>query len=122
MSDDWGLAPPPFNPEQALLQSLAFDELEHQNRSVVEFENVEERADIRVADPREQTPFALETRAPSGVVGERLPEDFDRDVPPQSRIAGAIHLAHGAITEQADDLIRSECVARPQPHRAHVQL
>jgi hypothetical protein len=108
--------------EQALLQRLAFDELEHQNRSVVEFENIEEGADVRMADLREQPPFALESRETIGVADESPPQHLERNVSPQPCIAGAIDLAHGAITEQTDNLIRSESLARPQPHRVCVPV
>jgi hypothetical protein len=72
-----------------------------------------------MADLREQPPFTLETRETIGVVDKSGPKHFDRNVSPQARIAGAIDLAHGAVTEQTDNLIRSEPVPDPQPHRVH---
>jgi hypothetical protein len=75
-----------------------------------------------MADLREQPPFALETRETIGVVGERGAKHFDRNASPQPGIAGAIDLTHGAVAEQTDNLIRSESVARTQPHRVHVAV
>ena len=98
--------------KQALLQRLAFDELEHQDWRVVSLDNIEEGADVGMVDLRDQARFALETRETVGIVGEGCGKHLDRDVPPQPRIARAIDLAHGAVTEQTDNLIRPEPVAR----------
>ena len=91
-----------------------------QDGSVVEFEDVEERADVGMTDLRQQPPFALATGETIGVVDKRRPQHFDGNVPPAPRIAGAIDLAGRPVAEQTDNLIRSESVARPQPHRVRV--
>ena len=52
--------------------------------------------------------FPAEPRNGLRVV-RRVTEDFDRDVPAEPGIMGAIHLAHPSGAEQLDDLIR------PQP-------
>jgi hypothetical protein len=47
--------------------------------------------------------FTLESTRAVGVADGRVWEDLERDVAIESRIAGAIHLAHAA--DQADDFI-----------------
>jgi hypothetical protein len=51
--------------------------------------------------------FRLQLEAPKtlDVSGKRRREDFDRDISSESRIAGAIDLAHSARTEQAINLV-----------------
>ena len=97
--------------EEALLQRLAFDELENQERSVLSLDNVEERADVGMVDLRDEPRFALEAGETIGIVGERRREDLDGDVSSKASVARTIHLAHGAVTQQADNLISPEPVA-----------
>ena len=59
-----------------------------------------------------QPRFALEAREAIRIVGEGCGKNLDGDVPPKACIARAIHLAHGAVTKQTDNLIRPEPVAR----------
>ena len=51
--------------------------------------------------------FPLESREAIGIIGERIRQDFDRDVAPQLRIAGPIHFTHGARADRPDDFVRT---------------
>jgi hypothetical protein len=52
--------------------------------------------------------FAFETGPGARVAGERRRQPLDRDRAIEPRIAGAIHLAHAARAERADELIEAE--------------
>ena len=52
--------------------------------------------------------FALESREPIRVVGERVGQDFQRDVAFELRVARAIDLAHASGADGGDDFIRAE--------------
>ena len=47
-------------------------------------------------------------------------DDFDRDSPAKTRVAGAVHRAHPAGADRAEDFVRTEAIAGGQPH--HVCL
>ena len=49
--------------------------------------------------------------------GELLFGDFDGDRAVETRVAGAIHLAHASGAEQPEDLVWSEARSRSQRHR-----
>ena len=51
--------------------------------------------------------FAFEPLAQLLVRRERSGEHLDGNHPVEPRIAGAIHLAHAACAEQADDFVRT---------------
>ena len=97
--------------KEALLQRLPFDELENQGWSALSLDDVEERADVGMVDLRDETRLAFEARETVGIVGERRGKDLDGDVPSKASIARTIHLAHGAVTQQTDNLISPEPVA-----------
>jgi len=54
--------------------------------------------------------FALEA------LRELLRGDFDRDVAPQPRIAGAIHLTHASRADQRENFVGAEFVAGRKRH------
>ncbi len=51
------------------------------------------------------------------VGGELGRQHLDGDVPPESRVPRAVHLAHAASAQQADDLVRAEQRPRWKGHR-----
>ena len=95
-------------PEETLLQRFPFDELENQDRRVLSLDDVEERADVGMIDVRDEARFAIDAHETVGIVGERCRQDLDGDVPSKANIARSVHLAHGAVTQQAHNLIRPE--------------
>lgn len=44
------------------------------------------------------------------------PEIFDRDIPIQTPVMGAIHFAHSAFADRRKDLLRTEFVAERKRH------
>ena len=63
---------------------------------------------------RKDARLPFETGDPVGVRGKGLRQDFQGNVASQVDIAGAIHLAHAARTEKAQDLVRPEPGAREE--------
>ena len=59
---------------------------------------------------RDGAGFAIEA------FGEALVRDFDRNVPSEPRVEGAIHLAHSAFAQLGLDLVRTEFVAGRKRH------
>ena len=75
-------------------------------------DDIEERADVGMVNLRDEARFAFEAREAVRIVGECCGKNFDGDIPAKTRVARAIHFAHGAVTEQTDNLIGPEPVAR----------
>ena len=50
----------------------------------------------------------IEARQPVGIGRERLGQHFERHVPVELRVAGAVDLTHAALADQADDFVRAD--------------
>ena len=88
---------------------------EHEGAAAVALFDPVYRRDVRVVERRQQARFPFEACQPIGIVRERRRQDLDRDVAPQARIAGAIHVAHPAGAEQRPNLVGAE----PPPDHPH---
>ena len=77
-------------------------------------------ADVRMIERGEHLRFALKPREPLGIGRERVGQDLQRDVATELRVARAIHLAHPARAEQADDLVDAERAAGFEGHAGRV--
>ena len=58
--------------------------------------------------------FAREAHDAVGIGREEVGKDLDRDLAIEPRITGAVHLAHSAGAERADDVVVREFGTRPQ--------
>ena len=85
------------------------------------FEAVNDR-DVGMAERGERPGFALEARQAFGVLRDRLGQHLDRDLPPEVRVGGPIHLAHPAHADLGDDFIRADARAWLQRHMGRVGL
>src|SRR5262245_20857511 len=65
---------------------------------------------------RDAQRLAFEPQDGGRIGGERFSQDLDRHIAIEPRIAGAIHLAHAAGPERADDLVLTEAGAGRQRH------
>ena len=74
------------------------------------------RQNIGVVECRRGLGFLLESTEPIGIAGEGGGEDFDGDVAVQTRVPGAINLAHAACTQRRHDFIRPEFYAWSEGH------
>ena len=61
---------------------------------------------------REQTGLALEASAAFRIARQVSWEQFDRDLPAETQVPGAVHFAHPADAEDVDNLKRAESLAR----------
>ncbi len=52
--------------------------------------------------------LALEPGEAVGILRDRFRQDLDGDGPLQAGVGGAIHLAHAAFAEEADDFMGSQ--------------
>ena len=84
---------------------------------MLSLDNVEERADVGMVDLRDESRFPLEAGETICIIGECCREDLDGDVSSKTSVARAVHLAHGAVAQQADDLVRPQSIARVERHR-----
>ena len=70
-----------------------------------------QRRDIGVIQRREQTGLTVEATAARRIIGDHTGEHLDRDLAAQSCVVGAIHLAHAAHTELAENFVRSDAAS-----------
>ncbi len=92
----------------ALRERLPLDQLEHERmRGAAVFEAVD-GGDVRMIERREHLRFATESRQPVGIADDGVRQQLQRDVALQLGVSSAIHLAHGARAEGADDVVGTE--------------
>ena len=103
-------------PAQALGQRLPFQVLHDDEVDAIVFADVVEGADVRVAQPRRRFRFALEALTASRAVEHMLRQDLDCDRAAQSRVLGAIDLAHSARSKQGLNLVRSKACSGRERH------
>jgi hypothetical protein len=97
-------------------QRLAAQELGDHERAASLLAELKDRQDVGMRELRDAQSLAFEPHDGDRIGGERFPQDFDRHIAIESRIAGSIHLAHAAGAERADDLVLTEAGAGPQRH------
>jgi hypothetical protein len=98
----------------AICKRRPFDELHDQSPGAVRFFKAVNCRDVGMIQRCENLGFTLEARRSLGVTCERLAQDLQRDIALEPRVTRAIHLAHAARSEQADDLIRSNTTSSRQ--------
>ena len=93
---------------QAAAQRFAFEQLRDDvGRAVVDADVVDGQ-DVRVIELPGGARLLLEAMQPARIRRERLGDQLDRDVAPETRIARAVDLAHAAGAEPADDLVGTD--------------
>ena len=70
---------------------------------------------LRVGD---RAGLAVEPVKAVGVVGGRVGQELQGDLPAQARVAGAVDLAHAALAEGRNDLVGSELFSGGEGHGA----
>jgi hypothetical protein len=101
---------------QARGERLALEVLHHEELEAVLAAHVEQRADVWVAERRDHPCFAVETVSELGIGSEIRREDLDGDGPVETRVAGAIDLAHAARAQRDRDFIGAKPSARLEGH------
>ena len=97
-------------------ERFALQELGDQVPDAVVGPDVVDREDVRVGQRGDGARLALKPRKRVGIAGETGRDGLDRDVTPQPRVAGPIHLAHATRAQQRQDLIGTERRARFDAH------
>ena len=64
--------------------------------------------------------FLLESLQAIGIGRRGGWQDLDRDIAPETRVAGAVDLAHAAGTERVRDGVRTELATRRERHPARL--
>ena len=102
-------------PLQPAGERLALHVLHDQERPPVHLAHVVQRADVGMAQARHQLRLAAEALEVLGLLGVRA-QHLERDRAVEAAVAGAVHLAHAARAQQAQDLVGSEPRAVGQGH------
>jgi hypothetical protein len=95
-------------------QRGSFDELEDE-RGCIFLESVH-RSDVRMIERREDLGLALKAGDAFRIACEGVGQHLDRDVTLQPRVAGAVHLAHPAGAEKAENLEGTDAGAGHEGH------
>jgi hypothetical protein len=108
-------------PLDLLAERLAFEELHHGEDDVPFHAEVVDGEDVRMRERGDGPRFALETRTSVRVLGEARGKHLERDVSPETRVLGAVDLAHAALAQPLDDTVPGDLCADhteilPQPH------
>jgi hypothetical protein len=100
----------PFDP---MLERLSLEQL-HDDEVLPFFRgsaDVVDRADVRMVQRRGRTRFALEPIHGLRIVGKFRRQKFQREVPSEARVFGAVDNTHAAATELLHDAIVRERLA-----------
>ena len=82
------------------------DQLQHQRRRAVRLFEAIDSGDVRVTERGEHLRFALEPRQAVRIECEQRGQDLQGDFAIELRVAGAVHVAHGARTKRGEDFVR----------------
>jgi len=93
---------------QPAMQCFAGDVLHHQEQRARVFANFKDLADVRVIERGDGHRLASQPLSRARVSGGFDREQLDGDLTIETRVAGAIHLAHPARTERGKDLVRAK--------------
>ena len=94
----------------------ALDQLHHERVGAAGVFNAVDVRDVGMVQSGEDLGFSVEPGETLRLIGDKLRENLDRDVPPELRIPGAIDLPHPAAAEQRRDFVRAEAGAGLQGH------
>ena len=92
-------------------ERLPLDQLHDQKgspRLVVRGLEAIKRRDVRVVERRQDPRLPFEAGEALGIVRDLLQQQLDRDLSPESRVAGAKDLSHAAHAECGDDFVLPE--------------
>ena len=95
-------------PRDSVGERRAFDQLHHQGVLAAGIFEAVDLRDVRMIEGREELRFAAEPCEAIGIVGDGGQQDLDGHVAIQSRIAGAIDLAHPTRADARRDPVTAE--------------
>ena len=100
----------------AIGEALALEELHDEKVDAILVTDVEERADVRMAELGDRFRLALEAALQLSVRRELRGEDLDGDASLEPRVAPAPDFSHPTRANARDDFIRPETPARHNLH------
>ena len=98
----------------ALRQIVALDQFHYERRDAAAFFEAVNSRDVGMIQRGEDFRFALETREPIGISGERRRQNLDRNLAFQLGIGGPIHLPHPAFADLRGHFVDAEAGARSE--------
>ena len=107
-------------PSEALMECLALEQLHDEEAAIVVATHVEQRADVRVIERGNRARLAVEARLGLRVADASGGQDLHGDVPVETRVPGAIDLAHAARADSRENFVGAEARARRQGHVARL--
>ena len=90
---------------QPIRERRAFYQFKDQGQIAVTLFHSVDRADVRMIQCGQQAGFTFKPRESLRVEREKFVQDFDRDVAPQLRIAGAINFPHPARAKPREQTV-----------------
>ena len=97
-------------------ERLALEELHDQEVGAVLLADVEERADVRVTEARDDARLTRQALPRGQILRAAGRQDLDRDSAIEPGIEGFVDLAHAAGADQREDFVGTELVAGLQWH------
>ena len=92
-----------------LLEVVALEQLHrHVRRAIGVVTEVEDVHHVRVLHPRDGLRLAVETLLQLLIVGDRGDHHLERDLALEHLVLGQVHLTHGALAENPDDLVLAD--------------
>src|SRR3954470_23728941 len=86
-------------------RALSIDIFHGDERSAIDFADVEDAADVRMRDQPGDPHFAVEALEQARIARGLFRQEFERDALPECEVSGAVDLAHAATAEESDDAI-----------------
>ena len=93
---------------QTIRQRLALEHLHDQKVQIPLLAHIEQRADVGVAELRDDLRLALETGAELLILGQARGQHLDRHLPIEARVLRPPHFAHATRAHGRKDLVRPE--------------
>lgn len=100
----------------ALREILVLDALHHQGIEAAALLETENLRDVGMVEGRQRLRLALEAHQAIGIAGNRFGQHLQRHVAIELGVAGAIHLAHPAGSEQGDHVVGADAGAGGERH------
>jgi hypothetical protein len=99
-----------------MIERLALHELESDGFQSTGFLEAIDRRDVRMIERSKKLAFALEPREAGGIIRERGRKNLEGDRALETRVARAVHLAHSALTDERQNLVKTDSRSWRQRH------
>ena len=98
-------------------QRWSIDELHDEHGPVFVFDDVVQRANVRMIERRNSARLLTESPQRFGILHQLGREEFQRDVAAEATVTGAVHVTHTARTNRGQNLVGAEAGAGNEGHR-----